>query len=447
MEQETCIISTRRQSYKRPKTQSRLKGKGTASTPTNSVHLSIAMRIPQEKMEQENCIISTRRQNYKRPKIQSRLKGKGPASTPINSVYLPIAMRIPQEILCNIFNYLVDHPVHYTRVARVCKSWQLAADSHLYWRHLVTKLNLTPPKPRARKYKTYKQVVERDWNSFCSLCFRGRHNGFERLSIRPVTTDLSSIAEIYRDTKTNWFQIFDEDGLEFQVSFKTELSGLEIFEVISDDPTTSVTSIIAKTRQGDDRIDSPLVIPEESGVLSEFGFNINFVDSVTCGFAIPVFQNPKDTCYSPRCSAIMGIFFQTIVTLRVLEEDPPEESDDEDDDMRFIRRYILRFDRYDDYYDHDGISIRDLATYISPYRIDADRGKRLALREWVDERFKKGITTSPRNDPDTQERPPKTLWAEIDSIIDERRLYVSADDRNEEFEAESSSMAQQRQFD
>ncbi|CAB4415407.1 unnamed protein product [Rhizophagus irregularis] len=61
-------------------------------------------------------------------------------STPIAlSSDLPIAMRLPQETLCQIFSNLVEHPVHFTRVAQVCKSWKAAADTHLYWRHLTIK--------------------------------------------------------------------------------------------------------------------------------------------------------------------------------------------------------------------------------------------------------------------------------------------------------------------
>ncbi|CAG8554205.1 9129_t:CDS:1 [Acaulospora morrowiae] len=440
-------------------------------------------------MELETHIISTRRQSYKRSRTTSRLGG--PASTPINSVYLPVAMRIPQEILCNIFNYLVDHPVHYTRVARVCKSWQLAADSHLYWRHLVTKLNLIPPKPRARKYKTYKQVVERDWNSFCSLCFRGRHNGFERLNIRSMETNLSTIAEIYRNTKTNWFHIFDEDGTDFQVSFKTELSGSEIFKAIksdSDNSKPSASAAIANQQDSHHIVNSlvttepdrsSFAISSQRSAPASYNHKRNSVHHQLCklcnmrifntglskseryslltsmlsdyGYIFP--NNSRSCLEYVECgmgnpTAVVRTFvelswyykYTNYKSLRVIEENPPEESGDEDDDMRDMR-YILRFDRNDDYYDHDGISIRDLATYISPYRIDVDRGKKLALKEWVNKRLKKGITKLPRDDPETQERPPKTLWVEIDNIIIEQ-LNSSDDNRNEEFEAESSRMAQ-----
>ncbi|CAG8593767.1 7626_t:CDS:1 [Acaulospora morrowiae] len=176
--------------------------------------------------------------NAKRRKTSTaRSKGKGranpvPYSTPINSLDLPIAMRMPQEILNNIFNNLVDHPVHFTRVAQVCKSWQLAADTHLYWRHLVRKLGLSPPKPKAKKFKTYKRVVERDWGKFCSLCFRGHRNGHERLSLREEKIDLVKVAEAYRDLNTNWFNIF-KDNVDFQVSFGHEYEVLEVLEAVN----------------------------------------------------------------------------------------------------------------------------------------------------------------------------------------------------------------------
>ncbi|PKC10610.1 hypothetical protein RhiirA5_355294 [Rhizophagus irregularis] len=56
-----------------------------------------------------------------------------------------IVITLPQEILCEIFNYLREHPVHFTRVAQVCRAWNFAADNHLFWRQLTKTLQLPDP--------------------------------------------------------------------------------------------------------------------------------------------------------------------------------------------------------------------------------------------------------------------------------------------------------------
>jgi len=74
-----------------------------------------------------------------------------------------IAVILPQEILCEIFDYLGGHPVHFTRVARICRTWNFAADNHLFWKRLTKFLKLPDPKPRACKYKTHKSIVLKNW--------------------------------------------------------------------------------------------------------------------------------------------------------------------------------------------------------------------------------------------------------------------------------------------
>src|SRR5437868_1372182 len=93
-----------------------------------------------------------------------------------------IVMKLSQEILCEIFNYLEDHPIHFMRVAQVCHTWNLAADNHLFWRRLTKTLQYPDPKPRAYKYKTHKSIVLKNWGKFCTLCYvkRTRINGLIR---------------------------------------------------------------------------------------------------------------------------------------------------------------------------------------------------------------------------------------------------------------------------
>ncbi|CAJ0846531.1 7114_t:CDS:2 [Entrophospora sp. SA101] len=85
-----------------------------------------------------------------------------------------IAMTLPMEIICEIFNYLEEHPAHFTRGSLVCKTWYYSTQNHLYWKRLCELLKLPSPKPRAYKYKTYKSIVIKNWGSFCSLCLRKR---------------------------------------------------------------------------------------------------------------------------------------------------------------------------------------------------------------------------------------------------------------------------------
>src|SRR4051812_1813773 len=116
-----------------------------------------------------------------------------------------VAMILPQEILCEIFSYLEEHPVYFTRVAQVCRAWNFAADNHLFWRQLVKALHLPDPKPRAYKYKSYKSIISKNWGKFCTLCHmrRTRGNGFH---IRPVLVDRVKMNKI--DFKASrWFKV------------------------------------------------------------------------------------------------------------------------------------------------------------------------------------------------------------------------------------------------
>ncbi|CAI2187004.1 9500_t:CDS:2 [Funneliformis geosporum] len=117
----------------------------------------------------------------------------------------PVALILPQEILCEIFSYLGKHPVHFTRVAQVCRTWHFAAENHTYWRRLIRSLELPDPKPRAYKYKTYKSVIIKSWGKFCTLCHmrKTRSNGYH---IKPVFVDMVKIDKIDFRAST-WFNV------------------------------------------------------------------------------------------------------------------------------------------------------------------------------------------------------------------------------------------------
>src|SRR5436190_14855382 len=112
-----------------------------------------------------------------------------------------IVMRLPQEILCEVFSHLGNHPVHFTRVTQVCRTWNFAADNHLFWRQLVKYLKLSDPKPKARKYKIYKSIIFKNWGKFCTLCNVRRTQG-SGFNIRRARIDMTRVDKINWKTST-----------------------------------------------------------------------------------------------------------------------------------------------------------------------------------------------------------------------------------------------------
>src|SRR6185312_9021037 len=117
----------------------------------------------------------------------------------------PLVMNLSQEVLCEIFNYLQDHPVHITRVAQVSRSWNFAANNHLFWRRLVKDVKLPVPKEKAYKDRTYKSIIIKHWGSFCTSCDarRTRDNGYR---IQPKIVDMTRVAKI-NFKASSWFRV------------------------------------------------------------------------------------------------------------------------------------------------------------------------------------------------------------------------------------------------
>ena len=113
----------------------------------------------------------------------------------------PLVMNLSQEVLCEIFNYLQDHPVHFTRVSQVSRSWNFAANNHLFWRRLVKDVNLPVPKKKAYKYRTHKSIIIKHWGSFCTLCDARR-----KREIQPKIVDMTRVAKINFKT-SSWFRV------------------------------------------------------------------------------------------------------------------------------------------------------------------------------------------------------------------------------------------------
>jgi hypothetical protein len=114
----------------------------------------------------------------------------------ISFVRSSVAMTLPTEIICEIFDYLEDHPVHFTRGSLVCKTWYNATQNHLYWKRLCKLLKLPSPKPKAYKYKTYRSIVIKNWGTFCSLCLRKRKKYDP--PIKPELVDMDIADTIYK---------------------------------------------------------------------------------------------------------------------------------------------------------------------------------------------------------------------------------------------------------
>jgi hypothetical protein len=445
--------------------------------------------------------------NRKRQKTttitSSRRKGKELIrSTPVAlSTDLPIAMRLPQETLCQIFNNLVEHPVHFTRVAQVCKSWKVAADTHLYWRYLVNKMDLPPPKPRAWKYKTYKSVVEREWRNqnFCSLCFR-KSNAIERLSIQKAIIDNYDIAKICtgENKYSDWYSIFnaEDDSHEFcafekyfveypnvlkkPIKLVEEITskenfGMEIIDnsdlgdksdlfggsQLSDLSSLSASSsqdltIFSQLTTTSDILPAaaPSIISSDESVstiiptapkvilrhnlcricnlrfnnkkmereenerrsllitkLGSHGLSLRSDSRLCNGFIEHGLGNPDRIV---ETMAEMNWFFKftDYSDLKYVYTSHgggyTSDEDDWEDDM-FI-------DRYDMPWRHLFSRPRSILTK----RIDSESGKRSALERWVEQRLSKGIHTSPSEDPESDQRPPSTLWEQINRIIDKK---------------------------
>lgn len=463
--------------------------------------------------------IDTKMLNRKRQKTTTtRRKGKEPVkSTPIALPSdLPIAMRLPQETLCQIFSNLVEHPVHFTRVAQVCKSWKAAADTHLYWRYLTYKMDLPPPKPRAWKYKTYKSVVEREWRNqnFCSLCFR-KSNAIERLNIQKVITDSYEIAKMCISEKIDWYSIFNAEDVnhEFCVFEKhfvenpnvlrnpiklvekdisgenidmestdnknelceksnlfgaSDLSSLSISVASSSqdlttfsqsnttsDSSTSVEHVNTSTAKSleksnssisklilkhnvckhcNPRLDSKKMEREENdrrnlltSKLKEHGLSLRS-DSRLCNDFIGHRIGDPDRIVQIMMEMDWFFKYTDYNNLRYVYDNDYLNDIDWEDDM-FIERYDL--------YDMPWRHFYSRPRTISNRRVESEAGKRLALERWVERRFSIGIFTSPSEDPASDQRPPPTLWEQINRIIDKKS-------NDEEMSSEGSSSQQDR---
>ncbi|PKK79837.1 hypothetical protein RhiirC2_704719 [Rhizophagus irregularis] len=472
-----------------------------------------------QKSSLENDLkIDTKMSNRKRQKTTTtRRKGKEPVkSTPIAlSSDLPIAMRLPQETLCQIFSNLVEHPVHFTRVAQVCKSWKAAADTHLYWRHLTYKMDLPPPKPRAWKYKTYKSVVEREWRNqnFCSLCFR-KSNAIERLNIQTVITNSYEIAKFCISEKIDWYPIFNAENVnhEFCVFEKhfvenpnvlrnpiklvekdisdenidmestdnknelceksnlfgaSDLSSLSISVASSshdlttfsqsnttsdlstsvehvnmsttkslDKPNSSTSKLILRhnlCRNCNTRLNSKKMEREENdrrnlltSKLKEHGLSLRS-DSRLCNSFIEHGIGDPDRIVQIMTEMNWFFKYTDYDNLRYVYNNDYLNDIDWEDGM-FIDRFDMPWRRY-----------FGRPRTISTRRVDSESGKRLALERWVQQRFSKGIFTSPSEDPTSDQRPPPTLWEQINRIIDKKS-------NNEEIFSEGSSSQQDRKI-
>jgi hypothetical protein len=69
-----------------------------------------------------------------------------------------------------VFNYINDFSTFY-KASLVCKKWQIILDNHIFWKTLCEHLDLEEPKPKAKKYKTWKSIFIKNINKLC-ICKR-----------------------------------------------------------------------------------------------------------------------------------------------------------------------------------------------------------------------------------------------------------------------------------
>jgi hypothetical protein len=65
-----------------------------------------------------------------------------------------------------VFNY-IDDPYKFQTASLVSKSWQQALDSHQFWEDLLDDIGIKGPKPKAKKYKTYKSIFVKNADKLC----------------------------------------------------------------------------------------------------------------------------------------------------------------------------------------------------------------------------------------------------------------------------------------
>ncbi|CAG8535075.1 9562_t:CDS:1 [Acaulospora colombiana] len=325
---------------------------------------------------------------------------------------------MPQEVLCKIFDNLIEHPVHFTRVAQVCRSWQLAADTHLYWKFIVHKVGLIPPKPKATIYKTYKSVVARDWGKFCSLCFKRSRAG-ENSQIRLASIQSEYVKKIYREIKTNWYQIFDKGDYSAFTFFKTGADRKDSLGCSSlKEPDLTLRSSTS---------------PKNLDVTPPYTNSGSPCDAEILPSAVKMHM----ICYNCKLKLFSGnlsSFERRQLMCLMLKEHNITRGIDLITISRFCPNYINhgRGDPFKlvrnivnlqwlykntEYKSTRIFKPTDAFGNTGPEYIDHEEGKRLALERWIAKRFEAGITTSPRNEIDSKQRPPSYLWQQIEDII------------------------------
>jgi hypothetical protein len=65
-----------------------------------------------------------------------------------------------------VFNY-IDDPYKFQTASLVSKTWQKALDHHQYWEDLLDGIGIKGPKPKAKKYKTYKSIFVKNADKLC----------------------------------------------------------------------------------------------------------------------------------------------------------------------------------------------------------------------------------------------------------------------------------------
>ncbi|KAJ3095417.1 hypothetical protein HDU97_006931 [Phlyctochytrium planicorne] len=81
----------------------------------------------------------------------------------------PSIVTLPEEIPDDVLKNL-DHPADLCRLACTCKRLAKLADESIAWKKFASKCR-TVPSAKAKKYRTWKSVLAKDWDHICLKCF------------------------------------------------------------------------------------------------------------------------------------------------------------------------------------------------------------------------------------------------------------------------------------
>ncbi|KAJ3098402.1 hypothetical protein HDU97_004030 [Phlyctochytrium planicorne] len=239
-------------------------------------------------------------------------------------------------------------------------------DESIVWRRYGELVKSAPPKPTARKYRTWKSVVMKDWDHVCERCFKYVDLRSIYKSFLPVPADVldSNVRKICSGCRRDLHKALMEESSRLE-----RVAAAERAQRVEERRRNMVTALNAK---GD--LNNIVMIMEE----------------MAWYFRATRYNSLRLVAYTESYRSYGG-------------RSRWYDSDDEDG------RSCGGSDDYD--YDYEP----RMRT-----RVDSELGKSRALEEWATNRLKAGNFRSPRLDNPGRERPPESLWDRLDGIMREQ---------------------------